>query len=98
MLIFRLKKEWWDKVISGEKTHEYREVGQYWGVRLFNESQKYNGKGGIPCMFTLGYPKQNDKSRIRHAKIKQVEIKFTGLGTDLAVPGPVYDITFELEE
>ena len=27
MLIFRLKKKWWDKVISGEKTHEYREVG-----------------------------------------------------------------------
>lgn len=40
MLIFRLKKKWWDKVISGEKTHEYREYGQYWGVRLFNESQK----------------------------------------------------------
>ena len=98
MLIFRMKRIWWDKIISGEKTHEYRKVGRYWGVRLFNESKKYKGKGGIPCMFTLGYPSAKDKSRIRHGKIKQVEKLITGLGTDLKVLEPVFDITFELEE
>lgn len=29
MLTFNLKKEWFDKIKSGEKTHEYREVKPY---------------------------------------------------------------------
>ena len=35
MLIFNLKKEWFEKIKSGEKTHEYREVKEYWFKRLF---------------------------------------------------------------
>lgn len=34
MLTFNLKKEWFDKIKSGEKTHEYREVKPYWTKRL----------------------------------------------------------------
>lgn len=34
MLTFNLKKEWFDKIKSGEKTHEYREVKLYWTKRL----------------------------------------------------------------
>lgn len=30
MLTFNVKKEWFDKIKSGEKTHEYREVKPYW--------------------------------------------------------------------
>lgn len=30
MLTFNLKKEWFEKIKSGEKTHEYREVKDYW--------------------------------------------------------------------
>ena len=30
MLIFPLKKEWYEKIKSGEKTIEYREVKPYW--------------------------------------------------------------------
>ncbi len=29
MLTFNLKKEWFEKIKSGEKTHEYREVIPY---------------------------------------------------------------------
>lgn len=29
MLTFNLKKEWFEKIKSGEKTHEYREVKPY---------------------------------------------------------------------
>ena len=36
MLIFNLKKEWYEKIKSGEKTHEYREVKSYWINRLAN--------------------------------------------------------------
>ena len=30
MLTFNLKKEWFEKIKRGEKTHEYREVKEYW--------------------------------------------------------------------
>lgn len=37
MLTFNLKKEWFDKIKSGEKTHEYREVKDYWTDRFVKE-------------------------------------------------------------
>lgn len=37
MLTFNLKKVWFDKIKSGEKTHEYREVKDYWTDRLVKE-------------------------------------------------------------
>lgn len=36
MLFFPLKKEWFDKIKSGEKTIEYREVKPYWIRRVSN--------------------------------------------------------------
>lgn len=38
MLIFSLKKEWYEKIKSGEKTIEYRECKPYWTRRFYNES------------------------------------------------------------
>lgn len=34
MLIFPLKKQWYEKIKSGEKTVEYREVKPYWTRRI----------------------------------------------------------------
>lgn len=34
MLIFPLKKEWYEKIKRGEKTIEYREVKPYWTKRI----------------------------------------------------------------
>lgn len=34
MLIFPLKKEWYEKIKSGEKEIEYREVKPYWTKRI----------------------------------------------------------------
>lgn len=36
MLTFILKKEWFKKFLSGEKTTEYRVVKPYWSTRLRN--------------------------------------------------------------
>ena len=36
MLVFNLKKEWFEKIKSGEKTHEYREQTKYWIKRISN--------------------------------------------------------------
>ena len=34
MLTFPLKKEWYEKIKSGEKTIEYREIKPYWTRRI----------------------------------------------------------------
>ena len=34
MLTFNLKKQWFNKIKSGEKTHEYREVKPCWTGRF----------------------------------------------------------------
>ena len=39
MLIFPLKKEWYEKIKSGEKTIEYREVKPYWSKRFWHEGE-----------------------------------------------------------
>lgn len=36
MLTFNLKKEWFEKIKSGEKTHEYRVFSSYWVKRITN--------------------------------------------------------------
>lgn len=40
MLIFPLKKQWYEKIKSGEKTIEYREVKPYWKKRFYKELSK----------------------------------------------------------
>ena len=42
-------KEVWDKIVSGDKVVEYREVTDYWSKRILNKPYKYlritNGYG-----------------------------------------------------
>lgn len=102
MLTFNLKKEWFDKIKSGEKTHEYREVKDYWTVRLQNwfdlreDDLKYLQYGKIimedypPFLFRLGYTNEYLFARMLSLEIKD------GKETDLKLDGPVYDIEFEL--
>lgn len=42
MLIFPLKKQWYEKIKSGEKTVEYREVKLYWIKRINKLIQQHN--------------------------------------------------------
>ena len=106
MLIFPLKKQWYDKIKSGEKTVEYREVKAYWRERLRNAGclpngeayehgkvKNYNQKSNVQCVLQLGY---NPKERI-YTVVKKVEI-VDGKNTDLKIDKPVYAIHFELEE
>ena len=36
VLTLSVNKEWFDKILSGEKKEEYREIKAFWLVRLFN--------------------------------------------------------------
>lgn len=97
MLTFHLKKKWFDKIKSGEKTHEYREVKPYWTNRLqlameilYDFDEKC-----YPCEMRLGYPKNTDYDKIIEVKIVSIKI-INGKNTDLKINKPVYDIEFEL--
>lgn len=59
MLIFSLKKEWYEKIKSGEKTIEYRAVKDYWNKKfrhkvcslLYNQELEENRVYYIPQVF-----------------------------------------------
>lgn len=99
MLTFNLKKEWFEKIKNGEKTHEYREVKEYWFKRLFLYSKLLGVQTALPlhnkCVFLCGYPNKNDNSKRLNAKIKSIRI-INGLNSDLKIDKDVFDIEFEL--
>lgn len=102
MLIFPLKKEWYEKIKSGEKTIEYREAKPYWTKRLLRAeyssccATRYPRKEYFifkkytaPCFFRLGYTKERLEAWI--TKIEVVD----GKDTDLHIDKPVYAIHFK---
>ncbi len=99
MLTLNLKKEWFDKIKSGEKTHEYREVKDYWTKRIFLYSKLVCRQTSLPLhnkiIFVCGYAPKEDTSKRLKAKIKSITIK-NGKNTDLKIDKDVYDIEFEL--
>lgn len=93
----RLKKEWFEKIQKGQKTHEYRRAIPYWNKRIANlckKGQLYDESIGI-C-FTLGYPKKDDESKKLLAVITKQPAIIDGSDSDLAINAPVWDIEFKL--
>lgn len=97
MLIFPLKKEWYEKIKSGEKTIEYREVKPYWNNRIKNEVSKLLDNDDlqknkvyyilkVSCKLRLGYT-----SKYMTATITKIEV-VDGKDTDLHIDKPVYAI------
>ena len=76
MLTFNLKKEWYEKIRSGEKTVEYRSMSSYWIKRL----EKYEREPDyLICKLVLGYTKKHMIARV--TKIVVVDGKDTDLPT-----------------
>jgi hypothetical protein len=102
MLIFPLKKSWYEKIKSGEKTIEYREVKPYWTKR-FKRAGCENNKGDIELLFENKIvcisPVIKAKCKLRlgytdkylTATIGKIEI-VNGKNTDLHIDKPVYAI------
>ena len=96
MLTFNLKKEWFEKIKSGEKTHEYREAKPYWTKRICNyfdidDENPFIGHQ-LPIQFVLGYTREYLLARVTNIRI------INGKDTDLKLDADVYDIEFELME
>lgn len=114
MLTFNLKKEWFEKIKSGEKTHEYREVKDFWTKRL--RKSLYDNllnDGYFNTMCNQGHPFLTpiDNRAVfckGYPKMGDSDKKLTGiikrviivngLETDLKIDKPVYDIEFELKD
>lgn len=47
ILTVQIKKEWFDKIVSGEKTEEYREIKPYWVRRMLDMSRAKVGADTI---------------------------------------------------
>lgn len=100
-LIFPLKKEWYEKIKSGEKTIEYRELKEYWAKRIYkitggaNHFHKRNygwyygfcSENTTICKLRLGYT-----NKYLQAKIEHIDILNTGKDTDLHIDKPVFAI------
>lgn len=84
ILHLTLKKQWFDAIVAGEKTTEYRTIKPYWTKRL--EDKKYdliyfkNGYGSdVPFMAVecLGVEKEiyhgEEKYAIKLGKVLKVE-------------------------
>lgn len=95
MLTFNLKKEWFEKIKSGEKTHEYRRMTPYWKARIYNALKK-DKDFTLQCKFCCGFPKANDKEKILLADVIRIWKNINGLETDLKINELVFDIEFEL--
>lgn len=102
MLIFPLKKQWYEKLKSGEKTIEYREVKSYWTKRLINAGCENNKgdielllKGEIACLHPIISPickiRLGYSNTYMEARIKSISI-VDGKSTDLHIDKLVYAI------
>lgn len=85
-LRFVLKGVWFDKIKSGEKRIEYREVKPYWDKRIRNLYHFNNTPDFNKCIFTRGYTNE-----MLIAEISKIEIIHGG-NTDLHIDKNVYAI------
>ena len=107
MLTFNLKKEWFEKIKSGEKTHEYREYKPYWITRIKNyfkldiDFEKEMEEGFVSLKIEI--LKENSFVILKNgyigeelkAKVKSISLIY-GNNTDLKINNFVFDIEFEL--
>lgn len=105
MLTFNLKKQWYEKIRSGEKTIEYREVKPYWTKRLNNEIAEraeglfltpFNPQFMVAVVDCSKCPRDcilrlGYTKQYLKAKIVKIEV-VNGKDTDLAIDAPVFAI------
>lgn len=101
-MVFNLKKEWFNKIKSGIKTHEYRLCNDFWNkrinnliYRIENDSEYSDFYPARNIKFCMGYPKTDDYSKSIIARVINIT-KHNGLNTDLHINKNVWDIEFEL--
>jgi len=67
ILHLTLKKEWFDKILSGQKKIEYRDIKPYWQKRLLDE--KGNPLNYDFIIFKNGYGKNVPTMKVEFVKL-----------------------------
>lgn len=78
ILHLTLMKKWFDQILAGTKTIEYREIKPYWTKRLFDDKGEpidYN-----IIFFKNGYAKNCPKMKVEFKGIKTTEKYEIALG------------------
>lgn len=112
MLTFNLKKEWFEKIKNGEKTHEYRVVKPYWTKRIISQkglffhvnnscfsdvTQKGEFTDNLNIECTFVCGYPSKDDKGKRLNAIIKSIKIiNGKNTDVAVDCDVFDIEFEL--
>lgn len=65
ILTLHLKSKWWDQIIIGVKTIEYRLATAYWHKRLI-------GKNYDEIHIWLGYPKKTETHKLLKMRIGRI--------------------------
>jgi hypothetical protein len=85
-----IKKEWFEKIASGEKKNEYRLYKDYWIKRLMKGGNPYAAVREFEeVQFSAGYHRNAPRMRV---VCLGIYILADGKGTDLNVDAPVFDI------
>lgn len=86
VLKLTLKKQWFDMILSGEKTEEYREIKRHWIQRLCNELEYENNSSWDAVFkkydwveFTNGYNKNSPRVTLECKGI-EIGMGFTDWG------------------
>lgn len=87
-----LTAHWFEKIKSGKKTIEYREVKKYWGERMFAKLPDYKAVYSHQIVDKVLFSKGYNRKEQMLFKIKKIEILTSGLKTDLKTSKPVYAI------
>lgn len=90
MLTLPIKKCWFDKIKTGEKKEEYREIKPYYTARFLHAADK---NGVFSCVLRAGYSAQSASMLIR------VQYKI-GYGREEwgAIPNKLYYVLTILEK
>lgn len=96
-ITMNLTKEWFNKIKSGKKTHEYRLANAYWRkrIKIYMIRPRYMANQPALCL-SWGYPKKDDQNKQLLAVITKAPEIINGKNTDLKVDAPVFDIEFKL--
>lgn len=90
-----LTNNWFDKIKSKAKTHEYRLATPFWFNRLLKVSKITENEGKITIKsfgyvtFQRAYYKNPE---LMTFKIKNISLLESGINTDLKTKKPVFDI------
>ena len=76
-LHLNLKKKWFDMILNGEKTEEYRDIKPYWNKRFWHlVSRKIKGETYFPIVDTITFSNGYSKTRPQFViEIKKLSTK-----------------------